>query len=145
MPEAADALNGDQIARPCGRISERVVGRYTRVEQRRRVRRREFVRNSDKTGLVGDHHFGVPTVRGDPGNTLVLAIDKISTAAGFAVEARPAEIADPDALTNRPARYALANRIDFSVDLMARHARVGYAWNHPLHGDGVGMAYAAGL
>jgi hypothetical protein len=47
----------------------------------------------------------------------------------LATKAGPSQVADGNALTDRPIFNAFANSINPAYDLMARHSRILDAWN----------------
>src|SRR5271157_1418219 len=95
--------------------------------------------------LARDHDFGIPAVRRESRYTLVLAVDKVTAAAGLAAEAGAAKVTDPDPLINFPAGNTVAHRVDFSDHLMPGDARIYNARQEALHSHNVGMTNAARL
>jgi hypothetical protein len=73
MPQTADALYGDEIARAQVGVPERVIGCDPRTEQRRCVCRRNSVRNRGESSRFNDYDFGISAIGRDTRNDQVLA------------------------------------------------------------------------
>jgi len=123
MPEPTNALHRDQIPAAQAGIPQRVEGRDARAQERRRLDRREVVRNSRESPRFGDHHLGIAAVRSDAGYHRVSAIHHVSTPARFADAVFPAEVTNSDPLTESPPRHAAAHSINAADDFVSWYPR----------------------
>src|ERR1700730_8664906 len=123
MAQAANTHHGDKITGLRWCVSQSTERREARAQQRRRIDRRQIVRDRHEPAGLGDHHFGVSAVMMNPGIFLVLAVHEIAVATELAIATGPAEKPDPHALTDRPALDTGTKRIDPPDNLMARAAR----------------------
>src|SRR5258708_10033338 len=102
MAESADALNGDQIARACARVAERIENGDAGTKQRRGFGGGEGVGDGgDRLGRC-DHVFLVTAVVTDSGDFFVLAVNEVAAAAGIAGAIMTAVPSDTDALAGLP-------------------------------------------
>src|SRR6516225_9343737 len=144
MTEAADTEHGDKITGLRRRISQRAERRESRAQQRRRIDRRQVVRDRHKPARLGDHDFGISAVMMNAGIFLVAAVHEIAIAAELAIAARTAEKSDTHTLPNRPALDTGTKRIDPPNELVAWDAR-------PINGElalyraGIRMTYPTRL
>ena len=145
MSEAADALDGDEIAAAEAGVAEGVVGGDAGAEERGGFGGAEVVGNGGDAASFGDHNFGVAAVDGDAGDYGIEAIDDVAATAGFAGTVFTAEEADAYALTHFPFRDAGAEGFDAADDFVARNARELQTRVGASYGGGVGVADAAGF
>src|SRR5262249_4910039 len=145
VAEAADAEDGDRVARPCVRIAQRVERGDAGAHQRTGVDRADVVRNRRQSFERDDDVVRVAAVHRDAGDQLVHAGDERAAAARFAVAAIAAEPADADALTGLPARHVRTDGIDHARDLVAGNARIAHAGPVAVLRQRVAMAQAARL
>src|SRR6516164_2149909 len=103
MTKAADAEHSDKITGLRWCISQCVERRDPRTQQRRRVGRRQVVRDRHETARLCDHHLGISAIMMNAGKFLVPAIHQIAISTKLAISTRAAEKPHPNALTNRPA------------------------------------------
>ncbi len=145
MAEAANALNGDDIAGPRAGIAQRVEGGDAGAEQRRRRRGIELVGDRGKRVDRRDHVIGIAAVIVDAGDFEIAAGDEIAAPAAVADEAGAAEPADADALPDLPGGDVGADGVDTAGDLVARHGGIVDAGKGAGRGEHIAMADAAGL
>src|SRR5208337_2837510 len=146
MPEAADAMNGDEIAGAGAAVAKSVESRDAGAEQGGRLDGVERVRHMRDGGDVGDEMRGVAAVAGQAGHLVhVLAGESSVAPAIAAIAARAAEPADAGARPDAPALDALAERVDHADHLVAGNARVRDARRQALNRQYVAVADAAGL
>ena len=126
MPEAADAVDGDEIAGAGPGVAQSVEGGDAGAEQRRR-----FDRDRDRPAHARPRTHGRSYAwrsrrRGSPrsGRLHVLAGESGVAPAAAAIAARAAEPADAGARADAPALDALADRVDDADHLVAGNARV---------------------
>src|SRR5215469_1757003 len=103
MRQAANTKNSDKITGLRWCVSQSAERREPRAQQRRRINRRQGVRDRHEPAGLRDHHFGISAVMMNAGVFLVTAVHEIAAATELAVAARSAEKPDTDALTDRPA------------------------------------------
>jgi hypothetical protein len=96
VTQAADAENGDQIARAGAAVPQRVEGGDARTEQRRRIFGLQVVGHGGERLERRNHVLGIAAVIGDAGNLAVLAGDEIAATAGVAMPAMTAVPAHAD-------------------------------------------------
>src|SRR5215813_25641 len=123
MTKAANAKHSDKIARLRRCVSQGVERRKPRAQQRRRIGRREVIRDRHEPARLCDHHLGISAVRMNARVFLVTTVHEIAIATKFAITARASEKADTHALTNRPALDTGAKGIDPPDHFMPWHAR----------------------
>src|SRR5262249_21630262 len=116
----------------------------SRAQERRRIDRRQVVRNRHKPARLCDHDFGISAIMMNAGIFLVPAVHEIAIAAELAIAARAAEEPDTHALPNRPALDAGTNRIDPPNEFVARDARP-LDRELALYRGGIRMTYPACL
>ena len=88
MPEAANAVNGDEIAGTGARVAQRVEGRDARAGQGRGLDRVESLGHMGDRGHAGDHVRRVAAVAGQAAHLMnVLASEGAVAAAVPAVAA----------------------------------------------------------
>ena len=144
MTEAADTEHSDKITGLRRRISQRAERRESRAQQRRRIDRRQVVRDRHKPARLCDHDFGISAIMMNAGIFLVPTFHEIAIPAEVAIAARTAEKSVTHALANRPALDTGTKRIDPPDELVARDAR-------PIDGElalyrgGIRMTYPACL
>src|SRR5262249_28309652 len=109
MPQAADALHGNKIARQRAAVAERVVGGDAGVEQRSRIGVSEAIWDRHQRFHWGKHVFLISAVVADAGNFHVPAVAEISTTAFAAGAVMPAMPADSDTLSCLPCGNAIAD------------------------------------
>src|SRR5262249_57330860 len=112
--------HSDKITGLRRRISQRAERRESRAQQRRRIDRRQVVRDRHKPARLCDHHFGISAIMMNAGIFLVPPVHEIAIASEVALAARTAEKSDAHALPNRPALASGPNRIDPPYELVAR-------------------------
>ena len=145
MAEAADPEHGDKIAGLRRRVSQGAERRESRAQQRRRIDRRQVVRDRHEPARLCDHHFGVPAVMMNAGVFLVPAVHEVAVAAELAVAAGATEKPDTHALTDRPALDTVAKCIDPADDLVSGDARVGDTGKDSIDCRRIRVADATGL
>jgi hypothetical protein len=139
MTQAAYTDHSDKITSLCWCVSQRAERRQPCAQQRRRIDRRQRVRDRHKAAGLCDHHFGIAAVMMNAAKFLVPAVHEIAAAAELAIAARAAEKPNSNALTDRPALNAGTKRIDAADDLMAWDARP-IDRKQALHCAGIRMA-----
>ena len=88
MAEAADAVDGDDVARARAGVAKRVEGGDAGAQQRRRFDRVEIVRHMRDGGSKGDHVGRIAAVAGDAGRVMdVLAGEGVVAPAVAAIAA----------------------------------------------------------
>ena len=146
MAEAADAVDGDDVAGAGAGMAKRVEGGDAGAEQRRRLDGVELVGHMRHRRDMGDHMRGVAAVTGHAGHFMhVLAGEGGVAPAAAAVAARAAEPADAGAGADAPAVDAFADRVDDADDLVAGNAWIADPRDQALNGQRVAAADAAGL
>ncbi len=145
MPEPADAVNGDDIARLRAGIAQRIESGDAGAEQRRRGGGVKLVGNRRQGVDRRDHVIGIAAVIMDAGHFEIAAGDEVAAAAAVADEASPAEPADADPLAGLPGGDVGADGVDPPGDLVSRHRGVVHAGKGAGGDEGVAMADAAGL
>src|SRR5215469_9166363 len=144
MRQAANTKNSDKITGLSWCVSQSAERREPRAQQRRRIDRRQGVRDRHEPAGLRDHHFGIAAVMMNAGIFLVTAVDEIAVATELAIAAGPAEKPDTHALTDHPALNTGAKRIDPPDDLMAWDARP-FDWKQSFHCAGIRVAYPTRL
>src|SRR3989442_12522665 len=94
---------------------------------------------------MGDHDFGITTIAVNARNGLILAVDEVATATGFAMPAMASHITHARALSFFPALYARPYGVDFSDHFMAGNARISESGKSTFHRKGIGVTNATGL
>src|SRR6516162_5067152 len=123
MSEAADAEHRDKITGLRRRISQRAERRESRAQQRRRIDRRQVVRDRHKPARLCDHDFGISAIMMNASIFLVPTVHEIAIATELAIAARTAQKSDTHALPNRPALDTGTKRVDLPDELVAWDAR----------------------
>src|SRR5262244_4484350 len=144
MAKAADAKHSNKITRFRRRVSQCVARRKPRAQQRRRIGRREVIRDRHEPARLCDHYLGISAVRMNAREFLVTTVHEIAIATELAITARTSEEADTDALTNRPALDTRAKGIDPPDHFVPRDARPA-DWKGGFHRAGIRVADAARL
>src|SRR5215470_8738584 len=142
MAKAADAKHSHKITRFGRRVSQCVERRKPRAQQRRRIGRREAVRNRHEPARLCNQHLGISPIRMNAGVFLVTTVHEIAILTEFAITARPSEEADTHSLTNHPALDTGAKGIDSPDHFMPWHARPAN-WKEAFHRARIRMAYSA--
>src|SRR6516164_9761447 len=141
MAKAAEAKHSHKITR-FRWVSQCVERRNPRAQQRRRLGRREAVRDRHEPARLCDHHLGIAPIRMNAREFLVTTVHEIAISTEFAITARPSEEADTHALTNRPALDNGVKGIDSPDRFMPWHARPAN-WKEAFHRARIRMAYSA--
>jgi hypothetical protein len=123
MTEAADTEHSDKIAGLRWRVSQGAERRESRAQKRRRIDRRQVVRDRHKPTRLCDHDFGISAIMMNASIFLVPTVHEIAIAAEVAIAAIAAEESDTHALPNRPALDTGTKRIDPPDELVAWYAR----------------------
>ena len=145
MAEAADSLNGDQVARERAAVAKSVEGGDARAEKRSGFGGIERIGHGGD-GLRGDDGvLGIAAVEAEAGDFFVGAIDEVAAAALQAGSVMAAVPADAYALTFLPSRDAGTDFINDAGDFVAGRARIGYAGPEAVFDEMVAKANAAGL
>src|SRR5215469_16132446 len=139
MTQAANTKHSDKITGLSWCVSQSAERREPRAQQRRRINRRQGVRDRHEPAGLRDHHFGIAAVMMNAGVFLVTAVDEIAVATKLAIAAGPAEKPDTHALTDHPALNTGAKRIDPPDDFMAWNARP-FDWKQSFHCAGIRVA-----
>src|SRR6516162_5476684 len=142
MAKAADAKHSHKITRFRRRVSQCVERRKPRAQQRRRIGRRQIVRDRHEPARLCDHHLGISPIRMNAREFLVTAVHQIAISTEFAITARPSEEADTHALANHPALDPGAKGIDSPDHFMPWHARPAN-WKEAFHRARIRVAYSA--
>src|SRR5262249_48785725 len=119
MTKATDTEHSDKISGLRRRISQRAERRESRAQQRRRIDRRQVVRDRHQPARLCDHDFGISAIMMNTGIFLVPTVHEIATATELAIAARTAEKSDTHALPNRPALDSGTNRLNPPNELWA--------------------------
>src|SRR6516162_1250585 len=144
MAKAADAKHSHKITRFRRRVSQCVESRKPGAQQRRRIGRREAVRDRHEPARLCDHHLGISPIRMNARVFLVTTVHQIAISTEFAITARPSEEADTHALTHRPALDTGAEGIYSPDHFMPWHARPANG-KETFHRARIRMAYSAGF
>src|SRR5258706_4989081 len=123
MPEAADALHGDQISAAQAGVAKGVVGRDARAEERGGFHGPELVGNGSDGARFGDHHLGISSIHGDSRYHGVLTVHDVSAPARLTDSVFAAEEADADPLADFPSRHSAAQGFNAAGYFMPGHAR----------------------
>src|SRR5215813_13312847 len=123
MTQATDTEHSDKITGLRWRVSQGAERRESRAQQRRRIDRRQVVRDRHKPARLCDHHFGISAIMMNAGIFLVPTVHEIAIAAELAIAARASEEPDAHTLTDRPALDTGTKRVDPPDELVARDAR----------------------
>jgi hypothetical protein len=123
MPQAANALHGDQISTAQAGVAKSVVGGDTRAEERGGIYGTELVRNRSNGARFSDHHFRVSSIHGHSQYNGVLTIHNVSASARFAHPVFAADQADTNPLTDFPSGHSDAQGFN-----AANHFMPGNAW-----------------
>jgi hypothetical protein len=145
MPEAADAVDRHGVAAVRAAVIEGAEGGGARAQQRRRVHRRELVRDTHQGRRARDHVLGVAAVdreAGDAGIGAALIVALGARLAGHAMTTAPA---DAHAASHVPTADAGASFGDRAYHLVSGDARIREARVAAVHRDGVAVADPAGL
>src|SRR5262249_46576788 len=113
----------DKITGLRWRVSQGAERREPRAQQRRRIDRRQVVKDRHKPARLCDHHFGVSAIMMNAGKFLVPAVHEIAMAAELAIAARAPEEPHAHALPNRPALDTETKRVDAPDEFVAWDAR----------------------
>src|SRR5262249_44547083 len=105
------------------RVAQGAERRESRAQQRRRIDRRQVVRDRHKPARLCHHHFGISAIMMNAGILLIPTVYEITIAAELAIAARTAEKSDTHTLPNRPTLDTGTKRIDPPDELVARDAR----------------------
>src|SRR5712664_288440 len=128
VPEAADPLDRNGVARARAAVAERVVRREPGAEQRRRFGSADLLGDA-RDGFVRHHDvFGVTAVVADPGDLCALAVDEEALAAVVADEVVPAVPAYAHPVALLPLGHVGADLVHPTRDLVAGNAREGETW-----------------
>src|SRR6266403_3399269 len=119
MPEAADALDGDEIGRQCAAVAQGVEGGDSRAKERAGFHGVEAVRHCGERFHGSDHVFLIAAIEADSGNFQVAAIGEISAAAREASALLAAVPADADALAFFPTGDARTDVVDYADDFVS--------------------------
>jgi hypothetical protein len=139
MPEAANALHGDQISTAQAGVAKSVVGGDTCAEERGGIYGTELIRDGSDAACFSDHRFRISSVYGHSQYHGVLAIHTVSASARFAHPVFATDQADTDPLTDFPPGHACTQRFNAANDFMARNARQSQARVNAHDRGGVGV------
>src|SRR5690349_7131426 len=145
MAEAADPLNGDQIARGCAAMAQGVEGGDTGAENRGRFGRIKRIGHGSDGFGGNDCVLGVTAVEAEAGDFFVGAVDKVAAAALRTRTVMAAVPADADPLTFLPSCDASADFVNDACDFVAGRARIRYAGPKAVLDEMVTETDAAGL
>jgi hypothetical protein len=109
MPEATNALHGDQISTAQTGVAKGVVGCNARAEERNGICGSEFVRNGCDGARFSDHDFRISSIRRYSRDHRVLTIHHVPAAAWLAHAVFSGNEADTDPLADFPFGYSLPN------------------------------------
>src|SRR5229473_4031796 len=126
-------------------MAQSVEGGNTRAKQRAGFHGVETLRHCSECFHGSDHVFLIAAIEGDSTNLCVLAIAKISAAAGDASAVLAAVPANADALAFFPAGNARADVVDHTGDFVSGHAGILNAREESVFCDAVAVADAASL
>src|SRR5260370_15996395 len=98
MPEAADALDGDEIGRQCAAVAQGVESGNARAKERAGFHGVEALRHCGERFHRSDHVFLIAAIKADSANFQVAAIGEVSSAAREASAVLAAVPADADTL-----------------------------------------------
>src|SRR4051812_30992198 len=145
MPEAADAEDGDEVARSRAAVAQGVEGCDAGAEERRGIDRREGVgKHRDGAGRR-DHVLSIAAVEADAGDLLRDAGEEIAAAAVDALAAIAAVPADADFLADGEIGDERAEGIDDADNFVAGHSGIFNAGPVSFLDERVAVADAAGL
>src|SRR6266478_5881758 len=145
MPEAADALDGNEVRRQRAAVAQSVEGGDSRAKERAGFHSVEALRHGCERFHRGDHVFLVPAVEADTAHFQVAAIGEISAPASNASAVLPAVPANADALAFFPARDASAHVINHSGDFVSGGAAILNAGPVTFFYEAVAVADATSL
>src|SRR5262245_17213174 len=145
MTEAADTEHSHKVTGLRRRVSQQAERRESGAQERRRIDRRQVVRDRHKPARLCDHHFGISAIMMNAGILLVPTVHEIAIAAELAIAARTAEKSDTHTLPKRPALDTGTKRIDPPNELVARDARVGDTGEASVDCRRIRVADATGL
>src|SRR5258708_25863877 len=145
MPEAADALDGDEIGRECAAVAQGVESGNTRAKERAGFHGVEAIRHCGERFHRSDHVFLIAAIEADSANFRVAAIGEISAAAREASAVLAAVPADADALAFFPAGDAGADVIDHAGDFVSGGAGILSAGPVSFFYEAVAVTDAASL
>jgi hypothetical protein len=145
MAQAADALNGDQIAGVRARITQRIENRDAGTKQRGGLGGVKVVGDGGD-GLGGCKHvFLVTAIVADAGDFFVLAVNEVASAAGIAGETMAAVPPDSDALAGFPVGNVGTDGVDAAGDFVSGNAWILEARPMAFLYERVAVADAAGF
>ena len=145
VPEATDALHGDQVATAQAGVAQAVVGRDARAEERGGFDGAEPIGNGSDATRFGEHHLRISSIHGDSRIHGVLAIHHVSAPARLAHTVFAAEEADTDPVTDLPPGHAVAQGVDASDDFMPGNARQLQTRVDAGNNGGIGVTDPAGF
>src|SRR5260370_34518822 len=102
MPEAADALHGDEVRRHCAAVAQTFKGSNSRAKERAGFHGVKTLGHCGKRFHGSDHVFLIAAIEADSANFQVAAMGEISAAAREASAVLAAVPADADALAFFP-------------------------------------------
>jgi hypothetical protein len=142
MPQTADALYGDEIARAQPGVPERVIRCDPRTEERRCVCRRYSVRNRGESSRFHDYDFGISAIGCDTRNDQVLAVNKISSSTRFTITAFTSKPSNSYALPGLPAANTCPERFDVTGNLVSGNPGIPYPRKGSLNRSNITVADA---
>src|SRR5208337_2752650 len=145
MPEAADTVDGDEIAGAGAAVAERIERGDAGAKQGRRLDRVEIVGRMRDRGGPSHHVRGVAAVPGDAADLGHCFAGEGRVAPAMpAIAAGAAKPSDAGPVADLEALDAKAERVDDPHDLVPGHARVLDKREQLLDGHGIAVADAAG-
>src|SRR5579864_4623431 len=120
MAEAADSLDGNQVAAAGSHIAQSVEYGDSGTQQRSGLVSGKIVGHRSDSLSTDDHIFGIAPVEVDGSNFFVLAQNEVAAAAGIALKAVAAVPSHTNSLPGLPQCDVGTDRVDASGDLVAR-------------------------
>jgi hypothetical protein len=143
VAEPTQPKHGDDIARPCAAVAQRVERGDAGAHQWGRIDGREVRRHQGDRARGCDHVFAVPAVIRDARGLAAHAGEKRTAAAVVAIPAIAAVPPDADAPSRLPSGHAGADRVDHPGHLMAGNPRVLNSWEKAFFRHRIAVADAA--
>ena len=145
VAEPAQAEHGDDVARPCAAVSQRIESGDAGAHQGGRINGRQVGGHSRNGAGRRDHVLRVAAVECETGDLTGHAGEELPTAALTATPAIAAVPTDARPLARRPSDDAGADRIDHPGRFMTGHARILNTRESSLFDEGIAVADAASL
>src|ERR1700737_1979020 len=143
MPEAANALHGDQISTAQASVAKSVVGGDARTEKRGGFRGTELVRNGREGARFRDHHFRIASIYGYSQCHRVLTIHSVSASAWLAHAVFAGDQALTAPLATFPPGHAWTQRLNAANHFMPRNARQSQPWVNAHNRGRIGVTDSA--